>query len=131
MFLHFNIEGRKKLENPNTVISPWPGSCPLTISEWMNYLSSIRNGFHSTVHHFDSVKISGIAYSATLGSLFTALTIPMAISQHYPLIMTISIIGVIIIGVVTTVIVTTNYAVKMMDPQAKSRDKIQSIERFE
>jgi hypothetical protein len=117
----------KTMETLKRNMSPWPGSCPLKISEWMSYLSSLRDDFDNRINHFDSIKISGIAYSATLGSLFAALTIPIAINQKYPLLMIISIIVAIFVAVIATVRFTSHYAGKWMKYQAKNRDKIQSI----
>jgi len=122
------MKKKRIYQNPKKIIflDP-PNPCPLSVSDWMNYLTSIRNSFHNGVIHFDSAKHSGIIFSVTLAALFVAIWIPIEIFLEYPPSMILLTVIIVFFFSILSVKVFTKYHIKMQEHQVECRDTIHDV----
>jgi len=117
----------KKKYVTKRLILTTPLKCPLSKTDWLNYLTSLRNSNHNDISLFYSQKNAWIAASVTIGALFAALFIPLVKISEYPDSYLIFVIIIIIFGMIISFKVQEKFFSKIIDHKKECRDEIDRL----
>lgn len=103
-----------------------PGPCPLTISDWMNYLVQLQAIYEHRITHFESQKNSVPIGFTAIGALFAALFIPQYVSEGDPLRVA-GVVAIIVFGIIIGTFSLVKFFVKLLDYQILCRENIKDV----
>jgi len=91
------MANKKKSKDKKEKVKPDVDKCNLTISDWINYISSLINSLDNKYAHYESMKIGFITVTIALTALIGGLILPLTFKPEDPF-QSVFQLGVIIAG---------------------------------
>ena len=120
----FKDNEKFELEDGSILIGHGP--CLMTISDWLNFLTTLWKSYDSALSNFKTWKFTTVVLYITIGTFFIAVFSNFSNIKSDPFLLTI-LAMITYIGVFIGIMLTIDFYGKIMDHQADCRNKIYVI----